>query len=167
MWRRSFSGRIHGTVRGCSYARTGRAKHARRLKFPHSEKQPDKLRAGRLSAGSMHPRIIRPSTTTPNHSALPANALPPQARANRGQYTQSPKPPTKAMPNSSGSAHPAHPWRIWLRLLAATLIFAAFEALLFHTDLYRSIIEPARPVLPDPCRRSRSGPLRRGLPSIR
>jgi hypothetical protein len=44
--------------------------------------------------------------------------------------------------SSSGSAHTPRPRRIWPRLLAAMVIFVALEALLFHTDLYLSILEP-------------------------
>lgn len=42
----------------------------------------------------------------------------------------------------SGSAHTPRPRRVWLRLLAAIATFVAIEALLFHTDLYLSILEP-------------------------
>jgi hypothetical protein len=43
---------------------------------------------------------------------------------------------------SSHSARTSRPPRLWLRFLAAIAIFAAMEALLFHTDLYPSILEP-------------------------
>jgi hypothetical protein len=44
--------------------------------------------------------------------------------------------------NSSNRARSPRPRRLWPRLLAAVAIFIAIEALLFHTDLYLSIVEP-------------------------
>ena len=32
--------------------------------------------------------------------------------------------------------------RVWTRIVATVLFFAAFEGLLFHTGLYSSIVEP-------------------------
>jgi hypothetical protein len=43
---------------------------------------------------------------------------------------------------NSKSAGTPRPRRLWPRLVAAIVIFVAIEALLFHTDLYLSIVEP-------------------------
>jgi hypothetical protein len=48
----------------------------------------------------------------------------------------------QSVSSGSNSARTPRPRRLWLRLLAAIAFFVAIEALLFHTDLYLSIIEP-------------------------
>ena len=47
--------------------------------------------------------------------------------------------PASQNPKSDGAPRPR---RLWPRLVAAIAIFVVLEALLFHTDLYFSIIEP-------------------------
>ena len=51
-------------------------------------------------------------------------------------------PATQSPLHEPASAAPASTHRVWPRVLAIILFFAAFEGILFHTGLYSSIVEP-------------------------